>query len=86
MAAMTTAEPTTVCIKTRAGTAAATAMVVTMGPLAAAGMTMASGPAVQGAILTIECRSVTRPPGTVRPTIPVPACSPSLAAAIEMPV
>ena len=59
MMTMTTAEPATVCVKTRASTAVATAMVVTMGPLAAAGMTMASGPAVQGAILTIEYRSVT---------------------------
>ena len=58
MMTMTMAESTTVCVKTRASATAAVSMIVTMDPLAAARMTMASGPAVQGAILTIESRPV----------------------------
>ena len=47
---MTAAESTTISIET----GASGSTVMTVDPLAVAGMTMDSGPAVQGAILAIE--------------------------------
>lgn len=58
MVAMTAAESPTVCIKTGAGATVAVPIIMTMDTPATVGMTMASGPAIQGTILTIECRSV----------------------------
>ena len=54
--AMTATESTTISIETGASATVAMPMVTTVGTLAAAGMTMPSGPAVQGTILTLESR------------------------------